>query len=173
MRLCEVIFGLLTTQDVLDAVKEVAEKMGKTIIQADDKPGFIVNRALLPMLNEACVIVGSYIGSVEEMDNGMKLGCNHPMGPLELADMIGLDVLLNVMTVMEKEIGSKYALPAAAQAGGVRLPGPKERRRLLHLRERQKDRRKPGSDPLPEPGTVKNVFRAACGRPLLFSPKLL
>ena len=109
MKLCEVIFGLLTTQEVLDAVKEVGEKMGKTLIQADDKPGFIVNRALLPMLNEACVIVGSYIGSVEEMDNGMKLGCNHPMGPLELADMIGLDVLLNVMTVMEKEIGSKYA----------------------------------------------------------------
>ncbi len=109
MKLCEVIFGLLTTQDVLAAVKEVAENMGKTIIQADDKPGFIVNRALLPMLNEACVIVGSYIGSVEEMDNGMKLGCNHPMGPLELADMIGLDILLEVMTTMEKEIGSKYA----------------------------------------------------------------
>ena len=109
MRLCEVIFGLLTTQEVLDEVKTVGEKMGKTLIQADDKPGFIVNRALLPMLNEACVIVGSYIGSVEDVDNGMKLGCNHPMGPLELADMIGLDVLLNVMTVMEKEIGSKYA----------------------------------------------------------------
>ncbi len=109
MKLCEIIFGLLTTQDVLSSVKEVAEKMGKTIIQADDKPGFIVNRALLPMLNEACVIVGSYIGSVEEMDNGMKLGCNHPMGPLELADMIGLDILLDVMTTMEKEIGSKYA----------------------------------------------------------------
>ena len=108
MKLCEVIFGLLTTQEVLDAVKEVGEKMGKTLIQADDKPGFIVNRALLPMLNEACVIVGSYIGSVEEMDNGMKLGCNHPMGPLELADMIGLDILLNVMTVMDQEIGAKY-----------------------------------------------------------------
>ena len=108
MRLCEVIFGLLTTQDVLDAVKEVGEKMGKTLIQADDKPGFIVNRALLPMLNEACVIVGSYIGSVEDVDNGMKLGCNHPMGPLELADMIGLDILLNVMTVMDQEIGAKY-----------------------------------------------------------------
>ena len=108
MRLCEVIFGLLTTQDVLDAVKEVGEKMGKTLIQADDKPGFIVNRALLPMLNEACVIVGSYIGSVEDVDNGMRLGCNHPMGPLELADMIGLDILLNVMTVMDQEIGAKY-----------------------------------------------------------------
>ena len=109
MKLCEVIFGLLTTQETLASVKEVAEKMGKTIIQADDKPGFIVNRALLPMLNEACVIVGSYIGSVEEMDNGMKLGCNHPMGPLELADMIGLDILLDVMITMEKEIGPKYA----------------------------------------------------------------
>ena len=60
------------------------------------------------MLNEACIIVGSNIGSVEDVDNGMKLGCNHPMGPLELADMIGLDVLLNVMHVLEKEIGSKY-----------------------------------------------------------------
>ena len=109
MKLCEVIFGLLTTQEVLDAVKEVGEKMGKTLIQADDKPGFIVNRALLPMLNEACVIVGSYIGSVEEMDNGMKLGCNHPMGPLTLADFIGLDTCLAIMEVIYAETGdSKY-----------------------------------------------------------------
>lgn len=108
MRLCEVVFGLLTEQDVLDQIKEVGEKMGKTLILSDDKPGFIVNRALLPMLNEACVIVGSNIGSVEDVDNGMKLGCNHPMGPLELADMIGLDILLNVMVVLDKEIGAKY-----------------------------------------------------------------
>ena len=108
MRLCEVIFGLLTAQDVLYAIKEVGEKMGKTLILADDKPGFIVNRALLPMLNEACVIVGSFIGTVEDVDNGMKLGCNHPMGPLELADMIGLDILLNVMRVLSQEYGEKY-----------------------------------------------------------------
>ncbi len=108
MRLCEVIFGLLTAQDVLDDIKEVGQRMGKTLILSDDKPGFIVNRALLPMLNEACVIVGSFIGSVEDVDNGMKLGCNHPMGPLELADMIGLDILLNVMNVMSKEYGEKY-----------------------------------------------------------------
>ena len=81
MRLCEVIFGLLTAQEVLTSIKEVGEKMGKTLILADDKPGFIVNRALLPMLNEACVIVGSFIGSVEDVDNGMKLGCNHPWAP--------------------------------------------------------------------------------------------
>ena len=108
MKLCEVIFGLLTAQDVLEEIQHVGKKMGKTLILSDDKPGFIVNRALLPMLNEACVIVGSNIGTVEDVDNGMKLGCNHPMGPLELADMIGLDILLNVMTVMEKEIGDKY-----------------------------------------------------------------
>ena len=108
MRLCEVIFGLLTAQDVLYSIKEVGEKMGKTLILADDKPGFIVNRALLPMLNEACVIVGSYIGTVEDVDNGMKLGCNHPMGPMELADMIGLDILINVMNVLSKEYGEKY-----------------------------------------------------------------
>ena len=108
MRLCEVIFGLLTAQEVLTSIKEVGEKMGKTLILADDKPGFIVNRALLPMLNEACVIVGSHIGSVEDVDNGMKLGCNHPMGPLELADMIGLDILLNVMTILAGEYGDKY-----------------------------------------------------------------
>ena len=108
MRLCEVIFGLLTAQDVLTSIKEVGEKMGKTLILADDKPGFIVNRALLPMLNEAIVIVGSFIGTVEDVDNGMKLGCNHPMGPLELADMIGLDVLLNVRTILSGEYGTKY-----------------------------------------------------------------
>ena len=108
MRLCEVIFGLLTAPNVLEDIKEVGEKMGKTLILADDKPGFIVNRALLPMLNEACVVVGSFIGSVEDVDNGMKLGCNHPMGPLELADMVGLDILLNVMTVLSKEYGEKY-----------------------------------------------------------------
>lgn len=108
MKLCEVIFGLLTAQDVLEEIQYVGKKMGKTLILSDDKPGFIVNRALLPMLNEACVIVGSNIGTVEDVDNGMKLGCNHPMGPLELADMIGLDILLNVMTVLDKEIGDKY-----------------------------------------------------------------
>ena len=108
MRLCEVVFGLLTEQEVLDQITEVGERMGKTLILSDDIPGFIVNRALLPMLNEACVIVGSNIGSVEDVDNGMRLGCNHPMGPLELADMIGLDILLNVMNVLAKEIGAKY-----------------------------------------------------------------
>ena len=109
MRLCEVIYGLLTEQSVLSQIAEVGEKMGKTLILSDDKPGFIVNRILLPMLNEACGVAGRKIGTVEDVDEGMKLGCNHPMGPLELADMIGLDILLNVMGVLSKELGDKYA----------------------------------------------------------------
>ena len=109
MRLCEVICGLLTSQDVLSAIKSVGEKLGKTLILSDDKPGFIVNRILLPMLNEACCAFDVHVGSVEDIDNGMKLGCNHPMGPLELADMIGLDILLNVMEVMAEEYGEKYS----------------------------------------------------------------
>jgi len=109
MRLCEVIFGLLTAEDVLHKIKEVGEKMGKTLILSDDKPGFIVNRALLPMLNEAIVIVGSFIGTVEDVDNGMKLGCNHPMGPLELGDFIGLDICLAIMeTLYAETCDSKY-----------------------------------------------------------------
>ena len=109
MKLVEVIRGQKTSDATVAAVYEVAKGMGKTAVECKtDTPGFIVNRALLPMLNEACVIVGSFIGTVEDVDNGMKLGCNHPMGPLELADMIGLDILLNVMNVLSKEYGEKY-----------------------------------------------------------------
>jgi 3-hydroxybutyryl-CoA dehydrogenase len=112
MKLVEVVFGLRTAQDVLEAVKEVGDRMGKTMILAKDKPGFIVNRALLPMLNEAVEILDEDIGSVEDVDNGMKLGCNHPMGPLELADMIGLDILLQVMQVFYEDLGDTKYRPA-------------------------------------------------------------
>ena len=109
MKLVEVVFGLRTAQDVLDDVQEVGRRMGKTMILAKDKPGFIVNRALLPMLNEAVEILDEDIGTVEDVDEGMKLGCNHPMGPLELADMIGLDILLQVMQVFYEDLGdTKY-----------------------------------------------------------------
>ena len=109
MKLVEVVFGLRTAQDVLDDVQEVGRRVGKTMILAKDKPGFIVNRALLPMLNEAVEILDEDIGTVEDVDNGMKLGCNHPMGPLELADMIGLDILLQVMQVFYEDLGdTKY-----------------------------------------------------------------
>lgn len=112
MKLVEVVFGLRTAQDVLEDIKEVGKRMGKTMILAKDKPGFIVNRALLPMLNEAVEILDEDIGSVEDVDNGMKMGCNHPMGPLELADMIGLDILLQVMQVFYEDLGDTKYRPA-------------------------------------------------------------
>ena len=112
MKLVEVVFGLRTAQDVLDDVQEVGRRMGKTMILAKDKPGFIVNRALLPMLNEAVEILDEDIGTVEDVDEGMKLGCNHPMGPLELADMIGLDILLQVMQVFYEDLGDTKYRPA-------------------------------------------------------------
>ncbi|MBR4098375.1 MAG: 3-hydroxybutyryl-CoA dehydrogenase [Clostridium sp.] len=112
MRLLEVVFGLRTSQEVLEQVKEVGKRMGKWLILAKDKPGFIVNRALLPMLNEAVQILDEGIGTVEDVDEGMKLGCNHPMGPLELADMIGLDILLDVMQVFYEDLGDTKYRPA-------------------------------------------------------------
>lgn len=112
MRLVEVVFGLRTSQEVLDSVREVGEKMGKRLILAKDKPGFIVNRALLPMLNEAVQILDEGVGTVEDVDEGMRLGCNHPMGPLELADMIGLDILLQVMQVFYEDLGDTKYRPA-------------------------------------------------------------
>ena len=109
MRLCEVIYGLTTSPEVMLEIGGIGKKMGKTLILSDDKPGFIVNRILLPMLNEACGVVGRRIGTVEDVDNGMKLGCNHPMGPLELGDFIGLDVCLAIMETLYTEFGdSKY-----------------------------------------------------------------
>ncbi len=112
MRLLELVYGLRTSKETVDAVMEVGEKMGKKMISAKDKPGFIVNRMLLPMLNEAVQILDEDIGSVEDTDEGMRLGCNHPMGPLELADMIGLDILLEVMETFYKDLGDTKYRPA-------------------------------------------------------------
>ncbi len=112
MRLLEVVHGLRTSKEAIDTVMAVGEKMGKKMILAKDKPGFIVNRMLLPMLNEAVQILDEDIGSVEDTDEGMKLGCNHPMGPLELADMVGLDILLEVMETFYADLGDTKYRPA-------------------------------------------------------------
>lgn len=109
MKLLEITKGLRTSDETLQAVKAVGEKMNKVIIVSKDMPGFIVNRMLDPMINEAIEILDQGIGSVEDIDNGMKYGCNHPMGPLELVDMIGIDVHYSVMQVIHSELGeSKY-----------------------------------------------------------------
>ena len=112
MRLLEVVHGLRTSQEAIDAAMEVGKKMGKTMILAKDKPGFIVNRMLLPMLNEAVEILDEDIGTVADTDEGMKMGCNHPMGPLELADMVGLDILLEVMETFYNDLGDTKYRPA-------------------------------------------------------------
>ena len=109
MKLVEVIRGLATEDATVQAVAELAQRMGKTVAYAADYPAFIVNRILLPMINEACFALHEGVGDVVSIDTGMKLGCNHPMGPLELADFIGLDTCLSVMEVLHQGLGeSKY-----------------------------------------------------------------
>jgi len=109
MKLVEIIRGLATTEDTYVTVRELAEKMGKTPCEASDYPGFIANRVLLPMINEAVYCLFEGVGKPEDIDTVMKLGMNHPMGPLALADLIGLDTCLAIMNVLHEGLGdSKY-----------------------------------------------------------------
>ena len=100
MKLVEVIRGLRTDNETIELVKELSEKMGKIPVEVNDGPGFVSNRLLMPMINEAIYCYMEGIGTAENIDQVMKLGMNHPMGPLELADLIGLDVVLDIMTVL-------------------------------------------------------------------------
>ncbi len=109
MQLVEIIRGLQTSQETFDTVKTLTEKMGKTPVEANDFPGFISNRILMPMINEAIYTLFEGVGTPEAIDTVMKLGMNHPMGPLALADLIGLDTCLAIMEVLYKGFGdSKY-----------------------------------------------------------------
>jgi len=109
MQLIEVIRGLATSQETLDAVMALSEKLGKTPVEAADYPGFIANRILIPMLNEAMYALMEGVGTAESIDTVMKLGMNHPMGPLTLADFIGLDVVLHILNVLHEGLGDpKY-----------------------------------------------------------------
>jgi 3-hydroxybutyryl-CoA dehydrogenase len=109
MQLVELIRGLATDDETFNAAKGLAEKLGKTTATAEDFPAFIVNRILLPMINEAIYTLYEGVGSVDSIDTAMRLGANHPMGPLELADFIGLDVCLSVMQVLYEGLAdSKY-----------------------------------------------------------------
>lgn len=100
MALVEIIRGLQTSEATIDAVTELAKALGKTPIGVKNSAGFVVNRILCPMINEAIFVYSEGLASAAEIDEGMKLGCNHPIGPLALADLIGLDVLLAVMDVL-------------------------------------------------------------------------
>jgi len=109
MRLVEIIRGLATSPETYEATRTLAERLGKDTMTAEDFPGFIVNRILLPMINEAIYTLYEGVGSVTDIDTAMKLGTNQPMGPLELADLIGLDTCLAIMEVMHRVFGDdKY-----------------------------------------------------------------
>ena len=112
MRLLEVIRGLATSDDTTAIALEVGRRMGKEPVEAKDSPGFISNRILCPMINEAVFALQEGIGSAEAIDSVMRLGMNHPMGPLTLADLVGLDVVLFVMEVLQRDLGEDKYRPA-------------------------------------------------------------
>ena len=112
MPLLELIKGLATGEAAVTAAEEFGRRTGKTTILATDSPGFVVNRILLPLLNEACFVAGERLASIPDIDAGMKLGCGHPMGPLTLADMIGLDTILEVLRVFQGDFGDPKYRPA-------------------------------------------------------------
>ena len=109
MKLVEVIAGLNTPEDVVTKIQEISENIGKVPVRVEEAAGFVVNRILVPMINEAIGIYAENEASAEAIDTAMKLGANHPMGPLELGDLIGLDVVLAIMEVLQSESGDpKY-----------------------------------------------------------------
>lgn len=109
MKLIEIVVGLNTPQELVDRISEIAKEIGKTPVIAKDAAGFIVNRVLIPMINEAIGIYADGTASAEDIDTAMQLGANHPMGPLALGDLIGLDICLAIMEVLQSETGdTKY-----------------------------------------------------------------
>lgn len=112
MALIEVIAGLATSQDTIARICTFAESLGKQVVRSEDEPGFVVNRLLVPMLNEAAFLLGQGTASIPDIDKGCRLGLNHPMGPLELADFIGLDTCLEVVRVLHSSTGDSKYRPA-------------------------------------------------------------
>lgn len=121
MQLLEIVQAIGTAPETIETAKVIGEKMGKVCIVAKDSPAFIVNRMLDPMINEAIGLVENGIATVEDIDNGMRFGCNHPMGPLELIDMVGIDILLPVMEVMYAETGDPKYRPSGLLRNMVRV----------------------------------------------------
>ncbi|WP_083457550.1 3-hydroxybutyryl-CoA dehydrogenase [Sandaracinus amylolyticus] len=112
MKLVEIIRALQTSDETYATTKALAERLNKTVITSKDSPGFIVNRMLIPFLNEACFVLAESLGTPEDIDQGAKLGLNHPLGPLALADLIGLDTCLAIAEVLHRELGDDKYRPA-------------------------------------------------------------
>ena len=113
MKLVEVISGINTPREIADKIIKISEEIGKTPVEVNETAGFVVNRILVPMINEAIDLYSMGVASVEGIDNAMKLGANHPMGPLALGDLIGLDIVLAIMEVLQKETGDPKYRPSA------------------------------------------------------------
>jgi 3-hydroxybutyryl-CoA dehydrogenase len=113
MKLVEIVRGIATSKETLGAVAGLAERLGKTVIHSEDRAGFIVNRMLVPLLNEACFALEEGIGTAPDIDLGAKLGLNHPLGPLELADLVGLDTVLAICEILHREFGDDKYRPAS------------------------------------------------------------
>jgi 3-hydroxybutyryl-CoA dehydrogenase len=112
MKLVEIVRGVQTSDETYEAVRTLSLELGKTVVSSKDAPGFLVNRMLIPFLNEACFALEQGLGTPEDIDTGAKLGLNHPMGPLELADLIGLDTVLFIAEVLLRDFGdTKYRPP--------------------------------------------------------------
>jgi 3-hydroxybutyryl-CoA dehydrogenase len=112
MGLIEVIPGLATSPETLAKARAFASSLGKTVVEAGDDPGFVVNRILVPMINEAIFVLGNGMGTIEDIDNGCRIGLNHPMGPLELADFVGIDTLFEIIKVLYSTTGDSKYRPA-------------------------------------------------------------
>ena len=112
MGLIEVIPGLATSPETIRRTRALAEALGKEVVQVQDEPGFVINRILVPMLNEAAFVLGQGTASIEDIDKGCRIGLNHPMGPLELADFIGLDTCLDIVRVLYSTTGDSKYRPA-------------------------------------------------------------
>ena len=135
MPLVELIRSRDTDDATVAAIRDLAGELGKQVIVSADRPGFIVNRILMPFLVEAMRAFEQGVGTAEDIDAGARVGLNHPMGPLELADFIGLDVCLGIMRVLEDGLGLRTPA-AAARARGTRrgwAPRPEDRTGVLHL----------------------------------------
>lgn len=113
MKLVEIVRGVQTDASTFETVRDLSVRFGKTVIVSEDRPGFLVNRMLIPFLNEACFTLQEGVGSAEDIDAGARLGLNHPMGPLELADLIGLDTVLAIAEVLHRDIGDDKYRPAS------------------------------------------------------------
>jgi 3-hydroxybutyryl-CoA dehydrogenase len=113
MKLVEVVRALQTSEETYQETCDLARKLGKTLVTTKDMPGFIVNRMLIPFINEACFALQDGLGTVEDIDEAARLGLNHPMGPLQLADLIGLDTCLFIAEVLQREFGEDKYRPSA------------------------------------------------------------